>query len=382
MAGRRRGRGEGSIYRRKDGRWVGQYEVNGKRRYVYGRTRKDVAEKLNKAIAERDAGLVFDAKNLSVGEYLDRWLDTVRGTLAPNTVRRHEELARIHVKPALGKTKLSKLDPLQVQSFYRAKLDEGLSAATVVKVHSTLSKALKQAVRWRLIPLNVCESVTPPRVARTEIAPLDARQMKALLRTAEVTDLHALWVLLATTGLRIGEALALRWGDLDLEARTLRVNRTVFRNEVSQPKTRSSRRTIKLSGLAIDALRQHPRNAELAFCTGSGKPINPSNLRNRSWKRLLECAGLPPRTRLHDIRHSTATLLLSRGVPVKVVSEMLGHADVSITRSIYAHVLPDMQDGAADAMDDALGRTTPIQRRDQGAGRGTFAPTGPLRRPA
>jgi integrase len=109
---------------------------------VYGRTRKDVAEKLNKAIAERDAGLVFDAKNLSVGEYLDRWLDTVRGTLAPNTVRRHEELARIHVKPALGKTKLSKLDPLQVQAFYRSKLDDGLSAATVVKVHSTLSKAL------------------------------------------------------------------------------------------------------------------------------------------------------------------------------------------------------------------------------------------------
>ena len=211
MAGRRRGKGEGSIYRRKDGRWVGQYEVNGKRRYVYGRTRKDVAEKLNKAIAERDAGLVFDAKNLSVDEYLDRWLDTVRGTLAPSTVRRHEELARIHVKPALGKTKLSKLDPLQVQSFYRSKLDEGLSAATVVKVHSTLSKSLKQAVRWRLIPLNVCSSVTPPRIARTEIVPLDARQMKALLKAAESTDLHALWTLLATTGLRIGEALALQW---------------------------------------------------------------------------------------------------------------------------------------------------------------------------
>ena len=111
MAERRRGKGEGSIYRRKDGRWVGQYEVNGERRYVYAQTRKEVAEKLNKAIAERNAGLVFDAKNLSVGEYLDSWLDTIRGTLAPNTVRRHEELARIHIKPALGKAKLSKLDP-------------------------------------------------------------------------------------------------------------------------------------------------------------------------------------------------------------------------------------------------------------------------------
>jgi hypothetical protein len=100
MAGRRRGRGEGSIYRRKDGRWVGQYEVNGKRRYIYGRIGKEVAEKLSKAIAERDAGLTFDSKNLSFAEYLDHWLGTIRGTLAPNTVRRHEELTRIHIGPA------------------------------------------------------------------------------------------------------------------------------------------------------------------------------------------------------------------------------------------------------------------------------------------
>ena len=294
------------------------------------------------AIAERDAGLVFDAKNLSLSEYLNPWLDTIRGALAPNTVRRYEELTRINIKPVLGKTELSKLDPLRVQLFYRSKLDEGLSAATVVKVHSTLSKSLKQAVRWRLIPLNVCESVTPPRIARTKILPLDARQIKALLKAAEGTDLQALWVLLATTGLRIGEALALRWDDLDLEARILRVNRTVFRNVVSQPKTKRSRRTIKLSELAIGAIRQHPRTADLVFCTGSGKPINPGNLRNRSWKRLLGCAGLSQSTRLHDIRHSTATLLLSRGVPIKVVSEMLGHADAGTTLSVYAHVLPDM----------------------------------------
>ena len=354
MAERRRGKGEGSIYRRKDGRWVGQYEVNGKRRYVYGRTRKEVAQKLNKAIAECDTGLFYDCENLTLAEYLDRWLDSIRGTLAPRTVRRHEELTRLHIRPALGKVKLSKLNALQVQSFYRCKLDEGLSAATVVKIHSTLSKSIKQAVRWRLVPLNVCAAVTPPRIVKPEIRPLDAQQMKALLTAAEGTDLYALWVLLVSTGVRIGEALALRWNDVDLDARTLRVNRTVFRGEISQPKTNSSRRTIKLSQLAIGALQQHPRTAEFVFCTGSGKPINVSNLRNRSWKRVLEGAGLPQSTRLHDLRHSSATLLLSRSVPVKVVSEMLGHADVSITLSIYAHVLPDMQDGAADAIDDAL----------------------------
>jgi integrase len=181
-----------------------------------------------KAIAEHDAGLAFDSRNLSLADYLDLWLDSVRGTLAPSTVRRHEELTRIHINSAIGRTKLSKLDPFRVQAFYRTKLDEGLSAATVVKVHSTLSKSLKQAVRWRLIPLNVCSSVTPPRISSTEIVPLDACQMKALLKAAETSEYRALWTLLATTGLRIGEVLALQWDDLDLEARTLRVNRTLL----------------------------------------------------------------------------------------------------------------------------------------------------------
>jgi len=361
MAGRR-GKGEGSIYRRKDGRWVGQYEINGKRRYVYGRIRKEVAEKLNKAIAERDAGLFYDAEDLCLAEYLDRWLDTMRGTLAPNTVRRHEELTRIHIRPALGKAKVLNLDPLQVQSLYRSKLDEGLSAATVVKIHSTLSKSLKQAVRWRLIPVNVCDSITLPRVTRTEIDPLDIGQMHALLKAAEGKDHYALWVLLITTGLRIGEALALRWSDLDLKAQTLSVNRTVSRGVVSQPKTASSRRSIRLSKLAVSALRQQPRKAKFVFCTSNGKPLNVSNLRNRSWRTLLASAGLSPRLRLHDIRHSAATLLLSRSVPVKVVSEMLGHADVRITLSTYAHVLPDMQIGAANAMDKTLGESSTLLR--------------------
>jgi integrase len=184
-------------------------------------------------------------------------------TLAPNTVRRYGELTRIHIKPALGKAKLSKLDPLRVQSFYRSKLDEGLSAATVVKIHSTLSKVAQAG--------GAVEADTPERlrVGHTTAHCKDGDSLfgcppdEALLRAAEGTDLNALWVLLATTGLRIGEALALRWDDLDSRARTLRVNRTVFRNVVSQPKTKSSRRTIKLSGLAIGALGQHPARPSL-----------------------------------------------------------------------------------------------------------------------
>jgi integrase len=354
VAARRRGRGEGSIYRRKDGRWVGQYEVGGKRRYVYGKTRKEVASKLTKAVADGNEGLVFDSDHLTVARYLDRWLDSIRGTVRESTWVRHEINVRVHLKPALGRVRLGKLDPLQVQSFYRCKLDQALSAASVLKIHSTLSKSLKQAVRWRLVPLNVCMAVVLPRITKPEIQPLDARQMKALLRAAQGTDLYALWVLMATTGVRVGEALGLRWEDLDLDARTLRVNRTVYRGQSCLPKTDSSRRTIKLSRLAAEALGQHPLQCGWVFPTSRGTTINVNNLRYRSWKQLLERAHLPSGTRIHDLRHSAATLLLSKGVPIKVVSEMLGHSDVSITLSIYAHVLPDMQDRAAEAMDDSL----------------------------
>lgn len=151
MVRKRRGKGEGSIYRRKDGRWVGHYEVNGKRKYVSGKTRAEVSKKPTKAIAERDAGLAFDAEGLTVGEYLTRWLDTVRGTVKDNTWSGHEINVRVHLS-ALGYTKLDKLNLFQVQSFYRAKLDDGRSPASVLKIHCALSKALKAAVRWRLIP--------------------------------------------------------------------------------------------------------------------------------------------------------------------------------------------------------------------------------------
>jgi len=232
VAARRRGRGEGSIYRRKDGRWVGQYEVGGKRRYVYGKTRKEVASKLTKAVTDGNEGLIFDSEHLTVAQYLDRWLDSIRDTVRESTWVRHEINVRVHLIPALGRVRLGKLDPLQVQSFHRSKLDERLSAASVLKMHSTLSKSLKQAVRWRLAPLNVCMAVVLPRITKPEIQPLDAQQMTTLLRAAQDTDLHALWVLMATTGVRVGEALGLRWGDLDLDARTLRVNRTVYSGAV------------------------------------------------------------------------------------------------------------------------------------------------------
>ena len=158
---KRGGRGEGSIYRRKDGRWVGQYDVQtetGKKtKYIYGKTRKDVATRLVKAIAERDAGVVFDSGCLKVGEYLDRWLDAVRDTVWQRTWQRHEEVVRLHLKPVLGNVRLDRLSALQIQFLYQAKLNSGLSPRTVQIVHVTLHKALKQAVRWSLVHLVTSE---------------------------------------------------------------------------------------------------------------------------------------------------------------------------------------------------------------------------------
>ena len=187
--------------------------------------------------------------------------------------------------------------------------------------------------------------------------------MRTLLEASRGDRLHALYVLVITTGMRQGEIIGLQWKDVDLDGNTLRVNRSVYEGVVSPPKTNAGRRTIRLSKLAVSALRQHRVNAatrtepisEWVFPNASGTPIGHQNLHNRSWKPLLKCAGLPHSVRFHDLRHSCISLLLAKGVPVKVVSEMAGHADISVTLSVYGHVLPDMQGTAADGIDEALG---------------------------
>src|ERR671932_2084652 len=198
----RRGNGEGSIYRRKDGRWVGQYTVytakGPKYRYIYGKTRQAVAEKLTKAMADRDGGLVFDAGNMTVGEYLDRWLsDSVRGTVRASTYERHEGIIRTHLGPSLGRIKLKSLTPTHVRGLHREKLDAGLAPATVRKIHSTLHKALAQAVSDGLIPRNAAD-VKAPRPAPEEMRPLSEQQARVFLEAAAGSDFEALYVLSIT----------------------------------------------------------------------------------------------------------------------------------------------------------------------------------------
>jgi integrase len=241
----------------------------------------------------------------------------------------------------------------------------------VHKLHVVLHKALKAAVSDGLIPRNVTAGLKLPRITREEIDPLDPEQTRCLLEAAKGDRLEALYVLALNTGMRQGELLALKWDDVDLARGVLRVRRTLTHSGkafvLGEPKTKKSRRTIRLTAAAVEALRAHlSRQLEemervgslyepggLIFATETGTIINPSNLRNRSFKRLLKRAGLRP-IRFHDLRHTCATLLLSCNVNPKIVSEMLGHSSIAITLDTYSHVLPTMQENAIRALEDAL----------------------------
>jgi integrase len=353
---KRRGRGEGSVYRRKDGRCVGEYrDAAGRKRYVSGKTITEVKRKLRQALADRDQGISPEPQNLSLGKYLDCWLDSVEGTVRPGTFRRYEESVRLHVKPALGSIRLGNLNFLHLQELYRTKLDSGLSPRTVQIIHRTVFKALKQATRWNLIHRNVAQMVDAPKVPKREVKPLTTEQVSTLLQAAAGDRLEALYVLAIATGMRCGELLGLKWEDIDLELEVLRVRRSVYNGVVSPPKTGHSLRSIRIPATAIEALRKHGRESEWVFCDSKGTPIGYHNLIRRYWKPLLRKAGLPDSTRFHDLRHTTATLLLAQNVNPRLVQQLLGHSTVSFTLDRYSHFMPGMGDVAASAMDEVLG---------------------------
>ena len=373
----KRGNGEGSIYEHKrDGKKVGYrgyytiYTAAGpKRRYVSGKTREEVRQKLAKAIADRDDGLVLDAGGQTVGEYLKRWLESsVRGSVQASTHASYERQVARYIIPTIGRVKLEKLTPAHVQHLYREMQDRGLSARTVQYTHAVLHRALKQAKRWGIVNRNVAEDVDRPQLKRDEIRPLDDEQTRTSLRAAEGDRIQALYVVAITAGLRPGEMLALRWSDVDLEAGTLRINRALSDGEVAATKTTRSRRKIQLSNTARAALRTHRKrqleeqmqkarlwkNYGLVFPSTVGTPLSHRNL-VRSFKALLKRTDLPLSTRLYDLRHTCATLLLNSNVHPKYVQELLGHASISQTLDTYSHVLKGMDGGIGDAMDEAFG---------------------------
>ena len=369
----RRGHGEGSIYQRADGRWaaaVGLGWTGGKRRrkVLYGSTRREVADKLARAVRAHREGRLLTDERTTFDAFMDTWLTAVRPSLRPGTWQRYEQYARLHSVPMLGRRPLSRIGPADLQLLYADRLAAGCSPTSVRHLHRFLHRVFDQAVRWGAATRSPVTLVDPPRVTRHEFHALTPDEARSLLAGLRGDRLSALYVLALTTGMRQGELLALRWADLDLPGRRLAVRGSLHRDPgggwtIREPKTERSRRQVLLPPMAAKALQAHRlrQNAErlhagpsweengLVFPNHVGRPLSAQNLLQRHFHPLLERLSLP-KIRFHDLRHTAATLLLAEGVHPKMVSEMLGHTEIGITLNLYSHVTPAMHESAAGAL--------------------------------
>lgn len=370
-----RGKREGSIFCRADGRWAGQIDLgwqNGRRvrRYLYGATRAEVAEELHKLLADQSVGLPIETSRQTVGQFLTDWLEhSVKPAVRSRTYTSYEQVCRTYLIPDLGRVPLRKLAPQHVRAMLNRLLAEGhLSARSVGYIRVVLRAALNHARKWNLVARNAAELTESPRVRRFEIKPLTLERARALLAQAKGDRLEALYAVALASGLRMGETLGLRWQeDIDLDKGRMTINQAIQRQTGAglvavEPKTERSRRTIELPAPLIAALKAHRvrqietrlaagslwQDSGLVFTSAVGTPLEPRNL-HRSFKAMLVKAGLPD-IRFHDLRHSAASLMLAQGVELRTIQQILGHSSISLTANTYAHVMPSLvQDATAKA---------------------------------
>jgi integrase len=336
-------------------------------------TKRQAEAALVNALAERNRGVHWTSEETTLAEYLDRWFrEYALNSVRPSTQQRYRAAIDGHIVPHIGSIRLDRLRPVDVQNMHSMCIREGLAAQTIVNNHRTLSKALKDAVSWQLVPSNAANGARPPRPTAKEMRTLDRAQAVLLIETAKGTALGPMISLALQTGLRIGELLALRWSDVDLENGRLSVRRTVQRitgaGLVFGPtKSHRSGRAIDLPPSCvhellavrhkqqevISAIGVAYRNNDLVFAQPLGNAYEPGQI-SRAFAKMLDKAGLR-RIRFHDLRHTHATLLLGEGMHVKIVSERLGHATTALTLDRYSHVLPSMQEEAARALERIFG---------------------------
>ena len=378
MARRRgRGQGEGSIFKRRDGRWCAALNLgwkNGKRhrKWFYGETRDDVQRQLTAALRNHQLGFNVAPGRHTVAQFLERWLtDCVAPSTRPRTLDSYSDSVRLHLRPTIGNIPLANLAPQHVQAMINEKLAAGFSPRSVQYMHSVLSRALNRAVKWDLVPRNVCTLVAPPRVPRHHVEPLSPEDAHRLLDAVKDDQNEALYSVAMALGLRKGEALGLRWLDIDLDAGTVSVRhqlQTRRGKTLTEPKSERSRRTLPLPQFAVKALRAHRARQLQArllagsrwketghvFTTSIGTPMDASRV-SKLFRKALKKATLPHK-RFHDLRHTAASLLLAQGVHPRVVMETLGHSQISVTMNTYSHVMPTLLRDAADKMDALLAR--------------------------
>ena len=380
---KKRANGEGSIRKRKDGRWEGRYTAGhdpetGKAIYknVLGRSQAEVKEKLKQAIGEAQALDITKAGKYTVGEWMEVWFqDYAKIKVRPSSHQTYQGYIHNHIRPNIGDIPLEKLTSLDLQKFYKKLLAQGrvdrveakgqlkgLSAKTVRNIYQILSSALKLAQEQRLILSNPAEGCALPRVEHQEMKTLTTVQLASFFQEARESGVFELYYLELATGLRRGELLGLKWEDVDLERGDLRVRRQVSRingEVVEAPrKTKNAYRTLPLAEDTVGVLKEQRKevgNSPWVFPSPNGGPISPDSVLHML-HRVLKRAGLP-KVRFHDLRHTFATLVLQNGVDVKTVSGMLGHFSAGFTLDTYAHITSAAQRQAAQTMGSVLAGT-------------------------
>ena len=378
---------KGHIKQRSKGSWtiwvdLGRDPETGKRKQQTSTVRgskKDAERELRVVLTRIEGGAYVKPAKMTVGEYLEQWLqDYCKTNLAPHTAQSYEFFVRRHIKPALGQIPLTQLKPEHLQHLYADKLSTGrrdgnggLGNRSVRYIHITLHKALKSAVKLGMIARNPADAVDVPKVKRHEMQVMSETDIHIFLEYAKSTPYYALFYTALFTGMRRSELLALRWSDVDLLLCQASVNRTLHQLHngdiiFQQPKTDKGRRLIALSPSTAVVLREHREAQEkvsqalgmtiseddLVFCRYDGKPLLPDSI-TQAWRKLARQCGLKG-IRLHDARHTHASLMLKQGVHPKIVQERLGHASISITLDTYSHVAPGLQQSAATRFDDII----------------------------
>ena len=376
---------KGHIQKRGKDSWqvsvyLGQKDENGKyqrvTRTVHGK-KKDAEAALAELQVQVNNGQVCTTKD-TLGEYLLRWLDDyVKANLDVLTAKSYEMVIRKHIIPAIGKIPLKRLQPAQVQGYYtemrksgRTDGKGGLSNRTVLYHHRILHEALKHAMRLELIHRNVADAVIPPKMEEYEAITLTLEETARLLEAAKETRLYIPILLAISTGMRRGEVLGLRWKDVDLSRRTVRVVQILITDGkkllFTPPKTKKSKRTIDITDVLTQSLKKHKaeqakeklalgavyRDNGLVITEPDGTPVNPDTFSAR-FRKLLKANDLPA-VRFHGLRHTNATLLLENGANAKTVSSQLGHANIGVTMDTYGHVTKAMREKTVAIMEEIL----------------------------
>lgn len=376
---KRRANGEGSIRKRKDGRWEGRYTagrdpVTGKAIYknVLGKTQAEVKAKLKDAI-EKSSSLVTTAEHYTVGQWLDAWMENyAKLQVRASSYKTYQGFISNHIKPALGDIHLDKLTAMDLQQLYKHLLEngrvectesrnksKGLSVKTVRNINQMISSALNCAVEQRLIPANPTKGCVLPKLERKEMRILPPESLGTFFEEAKRSGVFELYYIDLATGLRRGELLGLKWSDIDLDKGIIHVRRQILRQNgkvVEAPlKTKNSYRNIAIGADAIEVLRGVEQKDEYVFPSPYGGPMSPDSVLHML-QRVLKRAGLE-RIRFHDLRHTFSVMALQNGVDVKTLSAMLGHYSAGFTLDTYAHVTTSMQKQAANAVGSFLSGT-------------------------